>query len=68
MEVRKRIETFRVHFKCPECDYGYLVYKNGIFLTYPPKFKHICDNKKCGHTEDFTLTYPYMETKEVELY
>ena len=63
-EVKERVNTFVVRYRCDVCDKGYLE-STGVALTsYPPQYPHDCSN--CGKGKVFNQKYPYNIYKVIE--
>lgn len=62
MEEIKETKTFKVDYKCPKCETGYLRPTGMCLPMNPPAYPHQCN--KCEYSETFTgKTYPYIEYK-----
>lgn len=66
MEIKVRVETYKVYLKCDECK-GFMI-PNGICLaSNPPQYPHVCDN--CGNVQNIMgKRYPFIEYKEIETF
>jgi len=65
MEERQEVKTYRIRFKCPNCETGYLEQTGTVFTTNPPMYPHIC-NAGCGYGETFNEAYPRHVTEPYE--
>lgn len=63
MEEKTEVKTYKVDFKCPNCNIGYLRNNGTVLTTYPPIYPHNCNNSNCNYAENFKITYPYYEYK-----
>ena len=60
MEEKIEVKAFKVDFKCPKCNEGYLRPTGQRYLTNPPKYPHLCNKVGCGYAEIFLGTYPHI--------
>jgi hypothetical protein len=62
MEVRKKVDTIKVDFKCPKCNTGFLRPTGRVLTSYPPQYPHRCNNPECDYNETFSdKTYPHLD-------
>ena len=67
MEERVEVKTFRVRYKCPDCETGYLIPTGKVLTSYPAKYPHKCDNPDCDYTQTFRgKKYPHHVTEPQE--
>jgi hypothetical protein len=61
MEVRKRVHTVKVDYRCPKCGNGFLRPTGRVLTSYPPQYPHKCNNPECDYGETFMdKTYPFI--------
>ena len=65
MEERQEVKTYRIRYKCPNCETGYLEPTARVLTSYPAQYPHKC-NAGCGHTENFSKKYPHHTTEPCE--
>lgn len=62
MEERKEVKTYKVEYKCPECNKGHLYPTDRVLLSSPPQYPHECDY--CGFKKTFRgVKYPRIENE-----
>lgn len=61
MEVRKRVHTVKVDFRCPKCGNGFLRPTGTVLTSNPPQYPHKCNNNDCDYGETFNKAYPYID-------
>ena len=66
MEERQEVKTYRIRYKCPNCETGYLEPTGKILMSSPPKYPHRC-NADCGHMQTFKVKYPHHTTEPCEI-
>jgi hypothetical protein len=67
METKTEVKTFRIDYKCPNCETGHLRHSSRVLTTHPPQYPHECNNPECDYTETFTnKSYPYIITEDVK--
>ena len=69
MEKEIEVKVFRIKYKCPKCETGYLKQaKRKKHFMIPDKegdgYDHKCDNKDCGYEQELKRIYPYLKYKE----
>ena len=61
-EEKKEVTSFKVDFKCPVCNEGYLRPTGACLPVNPPLFPHMCNRESgCGYGETFKVSYPYID-------
>lgn len=65
MEERQEVKTYRIRYKCPNCETGYLIPTGRVLTSYPAQYPHKCD-AGCGHTQTFRVKYPHHTTEPNE--
>jgi len=67
MEIKTEVKTFRIDFKCPKCDTGYLKHVGAVLTSNPPQYPHTCNNPECDYAETFMgKSYPHHITENVK--
>ena len=62
MEIRKRVHTVKVDYKCPKCPSGFLRPTGTVLTSNPPQYPHKCYNPDCDYGETFVdKSYPHLE-------
>jgi hypothetical protein len=62
MEIRRKVDTVKVDFKCPKCLKGFLRPTGTVLTSYPPQYPHRCNNADCDYQQTFSdKTYPYID-------
>lgn len=68
MEKEIEVKVFRIKFKCPKCETGYLKQckssKHMIMQRADDGYEHRCDNKDCRYEQELERIYPYLKYKE----
>lgn len=59
-EVKKPVETYRVHYMCEQCGKEMLC-GNIAYPTFPVQYPHKCKN---GHEAILRIPYPYIVYEE----
>jgi hypothetical protein len=60
MEEEKEVKVFKIDFKCPKCENGYLRPTGNILTSYSPQIPHKCSH--CEYYETFSdMYYPRYE-------
>ena len=62
MEVRKKVDTIKVDYRCPKCGKGFLRPTGQVLYSNPLQYPHRCNNNDCDYGETFTdKSYPYID-------
>lgn len=62
MERKTEVRPIKVDMICDVCGKGWMRPTNVTLTVYPPLYPHVCD--KCGHTENYSKCYPYIEWED----
>lgn len=65
METRSEIKTFKVEYKCPKCETGYMLQGGVVWDSFPPSYEHSCDNTECEFSTMLGKRYPYIEYDKI---
>lgn len=64
-EIKKRVNIYKIDFRCDICGTGFYRQTGVVNLTNPPKYPHRCT--VCGAEMIVSgKTYPYMIEEEVD--
>lgn len=63
MEEKTPLKSFRVDYKCPKCNIGYMrpTNRHRMKKITPGQYEHECNNHNCKYVQNFHKEYPYFE-------
>ncbi len=62
-EIKKKVKTYTVHYRCDKCKKGSMM-PTGMQTDQnklPIMLQHLCNDEKCGAMQFFAKRYPHLQ-------